>query len=681
MLIDIKKLEEYKSEIGSKALRLKELKDMGLNVPDFLVIPAGFLSDNIEASGILKKDKVYLLADEIGKMLKCKKYAVRSCALIEDSKESSLAGQFMTKVNVEKKGLPSAINAVAEQAYEYLNGEISKFSIIVQEFIEADHSGVAFTRSPLGGREMVIESVCGRGEILVGGTCTPEKYEFYWSEVVPGKICLLSDNINDFKKIEKHYNFPQDVEWSIKGKKFYVLQTRPITNISESDYSQILYLDGALSGEENFYYKKTEISEIAPRPKTITLSLLKKIYGKGGPIESVYSKFNIKYEAGDFLKIIGNELYVNKEKELTALFPSKSYFHPKIYCPEIVRLKGFVATFKNTISFNKVSTDNYLLNFKALQERVVIDDSQTDDMEKWLDMFIEDYKIVFETNLLAGISLSNLKQVVEEKEEISLSALLSVGSDYLHEVKKLKLDISEENLVGNSFDIADESFFKKNVQIKNKTENSTKGWIKGLKGEERGKILRVIEKAVAFNYLREHGRMLIVLRINRLRKIIMNIAEKENLVDLRNIYFATLDEVLERKIKEKNLIKKKEEYLSFNDFNLPNIITDRFTSVEYNKTAGVSTGIAVGKLVEINEIRGGEKKILYTKILSPDLVKYFDKIEGVLSESGGLLSHLSIIAREKNIPVVVNFNLKKSKLKIGDKVKINGSRGEVKKVD
>jgi len=69
------------------------------------------------------------------------------------------------------------------------------------------------------------------------------------------------------------------------------------------------------------------------------------------------------------------------------------------------------------------------------------------------------------------------------------------------------------------------------------------------------------------------------------------------------------------------------------------------------------------------------KKILITKILSPDLVQFFPKIEGILSEEGGLLSHLAIMAREEGIPVISGFSL--GKIKRGDTVEMDGGTGTV----
>ena len=52
-----------------------------------------------------------------------------------------------------------------------------------------------------------------------------------------------------------------------------------------------------------------------------------------------------------------------------------------------------------------------------------------------------------------------------------------------------------------------------------------------------------------------------------------------------------------------------------------------------------------------------------------------------MSNNGGVLSHMAILAREKHIPVVVNFSITEGSVKIGDKVTIDGDTGEVQKYD
>jgi pyruvate,water dikinase len=96
---------------------------------------------------------------------------------------------------------------------------------------------------------------------------------------------------------------------------------------------------------------------------------------------------------------------------------------------------------------------------------------------------------------------------------------------------------------------------------------------------------------------------------------------------------------------------------------------------------GVSSGTASGilKSKEILDREKGKSKdsILYTESLSPDLTRYFDRVSGIVSNTGGLLSHLAIIAREKGIPTIVGFSISGSNIKIGDKVIVDGDTGKI----
>ena len=83
----------------------------------------------------------------------------------------------------------------------------------------------------------------------------------------------------------------------------------------------------------------------------------------------------------------------------------------------------------------------------------------------------------------------------------------------------------------------------------------------------------------------------------------------------------------------------------------------------------VSSGSAEGILKSADQMLPEDRGIvLYTKVLSPELTKYFPQISGIVSEQGGLLSHLAILAREKGLPVLVNYD---NSIALGKKVKID----------
>ena len=665
MLVGLKNIRLYENEIGNKALRLSDLKKNGFNVPDFCVIPSSFFVEHVDGKGIIKIEVVQSLTASIKKSFKFDKYAVRSSALLEDGKEGSHAGQFKTKVAARINDLENAILEIVQQAFFYLNGRMDLFSIIIQEFIEPNYSGITFTRSPWGTREMKIEVAKGRGDNLVGGRTTPVKYDLLWDSPLPKGAILSYQNIDKFKQIEKYYNFPQDIEWCLKNGKLFFLQTRPITNINKNDHEQSLFLDKELRQNKKYFFQKTEISEISPRPRDFTLSLLKKIYGENGPVEKVYEKFKIKYESKNFLKIIGNELYVNKEEELKTLFPAKSYFAKESFKIRTANFKELLATLKNQIRFINIKTVDPLYFIKIIEEKIKTNFS-FNSIEEWLDNFFDDYKIVFEINLLTGLLFEHLKrQTKGDIVDILDKARYFDSENYC-------INFDGYSLIGNSLDVADETNFCKLGKYLKKNNNN--GHI-----DLDKKVESKAKEVLIFERLREYGRWLVVKRINELRNYLLLIAGEKGFKDRACIYFATIDEIKNNNFNEDELTKRKEEYFVYNKFNLPFELKNKCETIVDKSPIGVSAGVAEGLLSD-NIAKEEKNIILYTKVLSPDLVKHFGKIKGIISESGGMLSHLSILAREQDVPVIVNVKLKENFLALGDYIRIDGKQGKIFKI-
>jgi len=72
-----------------------------------------------------------------------------------------------------------------------------------------------------------------------------------------------------------------------------------------------------------------------------------------------------------------------------------------------------------------------------------------------------------------------------------------------------------------------------------------------------------------------------------------------------------------------------------------------------------------------------KNKIVVVQTLNPELITYFDYISGIISVQGSLLSHLAIVARERKIPVVANYQQSIYKLKNGDRIKLDCDLGEI----
>jgi len=210
--------------------------------------------------------------------------AVRSSATAEDLPEASFAGQQATFLNVQ--GEANLLEKVKE-AWASLFTDRAIFyrathkfdhfkvgiAVPVQRMVQSDLSGIMFTIDPVTNdkTKVVVDGIFGLGEMIVQGAVTPDHYvvdkaseKILEKEVnvqekimtkrngktlilpIPkskGSQAKLTDAqvialAREGKKLEKHYFFPQDIEWAIEKGKVYIVQTRPVTTTKTKVASQ-----------------------------------------------------------------------------------------------------------------------------------------------------------------------------------------------------------------------------------------------------------------------------------------------------------------------------------------------------------------------------------------------------------------------------------------------------------
>ncbi len=205
--------------------------------------------------------------------------AVRSSATAEDLPTASFAGQQATFLNVHgtenvvdtvKKCWaslfePRAIFYRVQNKFEHMKVGLAA---VVQMMVQSEKAGVAFSVDPMtqDPNLISIEAAFGLGEVVVSGQVTPDTYiiDKNTFKIVDKKIARqtwmivkmggenkhvdikedmqgiqkLSDlEIRDLSKmiakIEEHYDFPQDIEFAFEHDNLYIVQSRPITTLTE----------------------------------------------------------------------------------------------------------------------------------------------------------------------------------------------------------------------------------------------------------------------------------------------------------------------------------------------------------------------------------------------------------------------------------------------------------------
>ena len=221
------------------------------------------------------------------KNLESEYVAVRSSATAEDSISLAWAGQLDTFLNTTENNIVENVKkcwaslftprAIFYRFENKLNKNKISVAVIVQKMIQAEKSGIAFSVHPVtqDRNQAIVEAGFGLGEAIVSGAITPDSYVVnkqklsiidinvnqqkkalykkdgggnYWRDIAAlGKEQVLSKKeiIELCKliiKIEKHYNFPCDIEWVYEKGKFYIVQSRPITTLTQSldEYRKIM---------------------------------------------------------------------------------------------------------------------------------------------------------------------------------------------------------------------------------------------------------------------------------------------------------------------------------------------------------------------------------------------------------------------------------------------------------
>ena len=203
-------------------------------------------------------------------------YAVRSSATAEDLPTASFAGQQDTYLNVVG---PAAIlehvsrcwaSLFTERAvtYRMRNGFDHRkvhMAVVVQQMVFPHAAGILFTADPITSNRKVasVEAGFGLGEALVSGLVNPDLYQVRDDEIVSKAVATkrlailaspaggtqeraieaerqgqpaLTDAqvirlVQLGRRIEAHFDRPQDIEWCLADDGFQIVQSRAITTL------------------------------------------------------------------------------------------------------------------------------------------------------------------------------------------------------------------------------------------------------------------------------------------------------------------------------------------------------------------------------------------------------------------------------------------------------------------
>ena len=249
--------------LGGKAKGLLLLKEIGVPVPEFMIIPAYDVA-------ILLKDtsKMENLYQKIKSQFAKKKIAIRSSADKEDGDVKSYAGFFSTVLNVkiDQNEIYNALKKVYDSAQRSTLEDVN-MNIIIQAMVKPTIAGVCFSEviDEHNQKLCLISYVKGLANKLVDGKvkATNALYKIKNNKIdhtdfsVSGRLYQYTEQLSNLlpiiQKIRDKIYTDADIEWCIdyQGRP-WIVQVRPITKkicVSKETRKCVIASDGSVHGK------------------------------------------------------------------------------------------------------------------------------------------------------------------------------------------------------------------------------------------------------------------------------------------------------------------------------------------------------------------------------------------------------------------------------------------------
>ncbi|MBP1044424.1 hypothetical protein I6N95_25790 [Vagococcus sp. BWB3-3] len=744
------------------------------------------------------------LSELAGVLLPNQLYAVRSSGTMEDLADYSFAGQYDSFLRVV--GFEEIVASV-KKCYQSMFSETNlnyvldhqlplthlAMSVIVQEFVEADYSGVAFTVDPVSGddSQLVVEIAAGAGEQLVGGFVEATSYRYKWREdswqgEQKEQIAqeILDEMVRVFLDIQVWLGYPCDIEFAIRDHQLFILQVRAITTIFfngiEGQWTTANFRDGGVSAQVCTPFMWSLYHSVWDKALGSFLiegqinkahefgSLLRYEYGRPywnvGVVKGAMAKFP-GYQENDFDNELGiTKSYTgagkvtafklallwpilkmalaqkkrvancleNAENQRTSLLATYEAAHE-----ELSRLEGkeleqawrvlvetsypksektyFQQVYLNTVE--QTLFKEKLAKYLPYQEYLLLLGGldRVSHLLPFEEMWQLSRKILAEPTALLfwqSQSLTTIKECLTTGEDFPEAAGLNalITRFGYHSARELRIECDSYG--------EDPSFFIQHIQELLKLDESYSPEIsqqrqfvdyqEGLSklatlvsGRKMVVFRKDIEKMRQLLWWREEFRDISTRYYSLIRLYTLKLARwyqergiLSSATDIWLLEWEMISQFAAGRVSEKTLKNKLEEgrryYESFRHFQNPEdigaIYQEQQEVITQSADQGIQgigcnqgrvTGVArvIESVEEIQELQPGD--ILVTRFTDTGWTSKFAILKGLVTETGGVLCHAAICAREYGIPCIVCAKQATSLIKTGMSITIDGGTGEV----
>ena len=697
-----------RSILGGKGAVLAELRDAGFPVPPFEIAAEDDTLLNSQVS-------------RIGLPI-----VVRSSATAEDGERASFAGQFASFLNL--RSLEQVQQAVGECRAsadgEGLRSYCRKHDIdpstlqmrpILQRMIEPLIAGVAFTIHPTtGADEVVIEACAGLADDLLAGRQSP----------LAADDPRLTPHLPAIKalarRVETYFGSPQDIEFAIDQQGLHLLQARPVTSLEfsseDGEWTNADFRDGGVSSSACsplMWSLYETIWNDALKQCLIELRMWDGDF-EAGRMFFGRPYWNLGAVKRAVAKIPGFvEREFDQDLSVQPLYEGDGQRTPVTFAtllravPIVMALPGF---FRRRLR----DAAQLLTDLPGLESRW--ERETAFDVNSFRQLIEIDYRRIETTyfRTIYAVSLAKLEWK-ESFSDCDYSALVAALPPLRHMAPMRRLREMRARQLVDPATLAREfrHHSRWGIDVRHPRWDEDLEFVATLTStvlEPEGKDPAVhFEQAyrealsqvswwrrVSWRRKLERLRRLVWLREELrdassriyywIRRHALAIALQRDLGD--GIFFQTFSEIYEDD--RRSIEARREIFQRFRNFSAPNEIGRRFrhdSTMPLGDLCGIGAGsgraegrahIAQNVELALNAQAGD---ILVCPFTEPGWTPALDRVSGVVTETGGQLSHAAVICREYGIPAVLGVPQATRRIRQGSRIEVDGTRGTVRVLD
>jgi pyruvate,water dikinase len=584
---------------------------------------------------------------------------------------------------------------------------------VVQRMVRAELAGVAFTLNPAtGAEEVVIEACEGTGEELLAGARSPLGPDHPLLQRHRPRIESLA------RRIQRHFGTPQDVEFAIEDGAVHVLQARPITRVGFAsalgEWTNADFRDGGVSSTvctPLMWSLYESVWDDALKGCLRELRLFREDFPAGrmhfgrpywnlGAVKRCLERL-----PGYVEREFDDDLSVETTYEGRGVTTPHSLRAILAALPTLLATGGFLrrqATEAGRLldgGFDRLAREYETVPpepdrpFRALIERAYPSVERTYFRTIFAAVLA---RVVLKTSfprvdvapLMAGLPpLRHLEPLAELRRmaaggETDVTPLLRRFRHHSRRELDLRAPRWDEDpdFVRGLLAATDP---RRQPVLEGRFEAALAEALRHVPVGQRRRFRRQVACLRRFVWLREEVRDLSSRMYYLIRRWTLEIAHRRGLGD--DVFFMTFRELL---ADDRSQVERgREVYESYRHFAAPNEIGSRFASAPAEAAGGALTGLAaspgqargtahVARTVE-DAVGMAPGAILVCPFTTPAWVPVLDRVTGVVTETGGLLSHAAVICREVGVPAVLGVRRATERIPPGRAISVDGTRGRV----